>query len=154
MDENTDLAKYLSKPSLELQNRIVIDNTGLVHSVIERKFSSSLYKEDLRQEGLIALSNCIPKYEETKGAFSTFATRCITNRLINFVTRDLPKGAVSIITNESTSADLSSEIWEHVLQNLTPLEKEELSVYLKSGSKRGRYPRIVQKVKQIIKSIE
>ncbi|MCR4780877.1 MAG: sigma-70 family RNA polymerase sigma factor [Ruminiclostridium sp.] len=45
--------------------------------------NKDIESEDLCQEGYLALFDAIRAYDSTKGTFSAFAGRCISNRMIN-----------------------------------------------------------------------
>lgn len=65
-------------------------NTKLVYWVFEKYFKEYLFlKEDLVQEGFIALFNACKKYKvETNFKFSTYATRCIKNGMLKFINKE------------------------------------------------------------------
>lgn len=80
------LAEYKKTNSLRIKDQIVRENTGLVIEIIKRKFDYPEKFEDLRQEGFIALSNAIEKFDLNKKLeFSTFAYKVVRNRLINYL---------------------------------------------------------------------
>lgn len=73
-------------------NSIVEDNLGLVHYVIDKNFNSAIAndnaidREDLFQEGAMALRKAAENYDESKGfKFSTFACTVINNSLRHYL---------------------------------------------------------------------
>lgn len=64
-------------------------NMGLVYFVYQKKFSRYSYlKDDLCQEGFIALFNSCKTFDENKGIlFCTYATRSIYNNMLGYLLR-------------------------------------------------------------------
>ena len=58
---------------------------NVVLSVARRFFLSGGETEDLVQEGMCGLYSAIEGYSEGKSAFSSYAARCIRNRIIDAV---------------------------------------------------------------------
>lgn len=76
----------ISKKKLtEQEQKMVEDNVGLVHLVINTRWSTykDLY-EDFFQEGCLGLSRAVQIYDETKGAFSTIAYHYINGYIIRY----------------------------------------------------------------------
>lgn len=63
------------------QRKLAEDNMNLVHYLIGKEYPTYTYDEDLRQIGLLGLCKAAMKWDESKGAFSTFACRCIRNEI-------------------------------------------------------------------------
>ena len=77
--------------------------------------------EDYIQVGLIGLLKAVRKYDETRAKFSTFASACIKNELINFSNRSLKKNKkVKIMYNTDLVSNLSDDAKYYYL------EKEKL----------------------------
>ena len=68
-----------------LLNQKIEDNKKLVHFVINRHFQQFRDDDDIFQIGLIALSKAISKYDESKGSFSNYAIRIITNSITDAI---------------------------------------------------------------------
>lgn len=72
-------------------NQEAVDYLLKNHKSMVRMLSRSMYlmdgdKDDLLQEGMIALYDAIMKYDSQKGAsFDTFAVMCINRKLINAI---------------------------------------------------------------------
>ena len=58
-----------------------------------RKLPSDEY-EDLVQEGTIALFNAVKAFKSEKADFSTFASRCINNAMIDVLRRNSAKNKI------------------------------------------------------------
>lgn len=77
-------------------NRLVEENTNLVHYYIKKYFRVFLLKypylkEDLFQEGCIGIFQAAKIYDSGKGKFTTIACKCIHNSLHKFVSRYVKK---------------------------------------------------------------
>lgn len=73
--------------TLEERNQLVEDNLKLI------SYSLNLLKvqwnEDYFQQGVLELIRCAENYDETKGyKFSTYATKCISLKLKDYIKRD------------------------------------------------------------------
>lgn len=61
----------------------VSQHIGLVRSVVARMGVSQQHREDATQEGCLALIVAAPAFDPARGAWSTFATRVVTNAVRN-----------------------------------------------------------------------
>jgi len=110
--------------------------------------------EDLCQEGYLALFDAIRAYDSSKGAFSTFAGRCISNRMINAAAK--ARGSLekadnfdfTLVPDGSTSTDdylISKEddtaLTEKMLMVLSEKEYNVFRLYLDGYS----YKQIAEK---------
>ncbi len=65
-------------------NLLIRTHLPLVRHLVSRCGSESVESEDLLQEGLIGLFQAVLAYDGARGAaFSTFAYRCVRNRLLS-----------------------------------------------------------------------
>ena len=73
--------------NLEERNKKVEENLKLVsHSLSLLKVP---WNEDYFQQGVLELIRCVENYDETKGCkFSTYAVKCITLKLKDYIKRD------------------------------------------------------------------
>lgn len=81
------LVAYRQKPSIQLRNRLVRLNMGLVRKVTHRlaKQCSEPY-EDLEQCGSLGLITAIERFEPTQGfAFSSFAVPYIRGEILHYL---------------------------------------------------------------------
>lgn len=72
------------------KNKLIVKHTPLVVSVIQKKFPNARDRDDLIQEGLLALSKAIDTYQESRGSFSNWATTCVIRRGLDYVLRKSP----------------------------------------------------------------
>ena len=78
---------------LELEEQLVHQNYGLVVAQALKFVSDDKGSlEDYIQVGLIGLLKAIRKHDADRAKFSTFASACIKNELINFSNRSLKRG--------------------------------------------------------------
>lgn len=83
-EENLELIKLAKNGDKSAEEELIIRNGKLVYKVYQ-KFNNKL-KSDMIQEGLIALSQAIYSYDETKEVmFSTYAYTLIFNRMMDFI---------------------------------------------------------------------
>lgn len=78
------IALYQKNKDLDIRNKIVINNIGLVYSAARKKIKnhSCFTMEDLVQEGIIGMIKSIEKFDTTKNAsFSTYAYYWITQQM-------------------------------------------------------------------------
>jgi RNA polymerase sigma factor (sigma-70 family) len=69
-------------PKSDNRSKLVEDNLKLVHYIINKEFPTFRGDEDIFQSGALGLSQAALKWEEPKGAFSTFAYSCIRNGIM------------------------------------------------------------------------
>lgn len=113
------------------EDELIKKHFGLVVSVA-KKFVKS-YNPELLDEyiqlGRIGLLKAIRNYNEARGAFSTFAWKCIKNEILSHVQREQKHTMTyldnldSYVMEESTNG----QIWEYV-PTLTNREAEVLSL--------------------------
>ncbi len=117
--------------------------------------STDIETEDLCQEGYLALFDAVRAFDESKGKFSTFVGKCITNRMKNVVVKahgKLEKADdydLELIPDDSGSADDylitkedDGEISRKLLSLLTEKEYSVLRLYLDGYS----YKQIAEKM--------
>ena len=62
----------------------ITQHVGLVRSIVTRLGVARSNRDDAFQEGCLALITAAPHFDPAKGAWSTFATRCVVNAVRNF----------------------------------------------------------------------
>ena len=119
--------------------------------------------EDLCQEGYLALFDAVRAFDNSKGAFSAFAGKCIENRMKNAVLKGRGKLEkdedfdVTLIADESAAAEdyiitkeNDDEIVEMLLSHLTEREYNVLKLYIDGYS----YKQIAGKMDISVKSAD
>lgn len=142
------LSAYQESKSLDTKNQIIKNNIGLVKS-IAGKYTGDF--DDLCQIGFITLSNCIDQFDSSKGAFSTYATRSINNRLINYVTRHKSVKTVDAEYSEAVSFPMDLSNLEDVISKLTLKDQKIFFQYLghKKSPSAQEY-KILRKIKTLL----
>lgn len=113
------------------RDKIFEENYNLVAYVVNTYFPKNFYKDDLKQEGYLGLLKAIETYDESKNVkFSTYATKCIKNKIIDYLRKDkLVKIPIELIQegiyNEKTIplntteyGDLESVIMDEKTDNM------------------------------------
>lgn len=84
------------------------ENKGLVYKIAQQ-YQGYAELEDLIQEGFLALCETMNTYDETKGAFSTYATIHIKKRFIKYVKQNnqvyLPSWVISLYSKYKKYVD-------------------------------------------------
>lgn len=63
------------------ENNLIIDNKGLVYSVIRKYYPTYAHDEDIISSGMVGLCRAANTWDETKSVFSTYAFTCIRNEI-------------------------------------------------------------------------
>jgi RNA polymerase sporulation-specific sigma factor len=85
--------------------QLIEDNINLVYFVINTYYPTFRQDEDIIQCGMLGLCESANTWSEDKGLFSTYASRCISNRIIQeFRSRKKYKGTLSL-DYETTDSD-------------------------------------------------
>ena len=89
-------------------------NVCLVYKVYNRKFSGFGYLcEDLIQEGMLGLWNACQAFDESRGvAFSTYATKCITRAMVDFIRKEMRHKKNQLSIDEVIDPERSSDTFE------------------------------------------
>ena len=111
--------------------------------------NKDIESEDLCQEGYLALFDAVKAYDSSKGGFSAFAGKCISNRMINAAAK--ARGSLekadnfdfTLVPDESTSTDdylISKEddlaLTEKMLTMLSEMEYKVFRLHLDGYSYR------------------
>ena len=62
--------------------KLISDNVGLVYHIVQHDFSNYRLDEDVVQSGMLGLCKAANRYDETKGAFSTYARKFIRGAIL------------------------------------------------------------------------
>ena len=63
------------------KQQLIEDNMGLVYGLVHREYPTYSNDEDIIQCGMLGLCVAAEKWDESKSAFSTFATICIRSSI-------------------------------------------------------------------------
>lgn len=117
------------KDNHKLFNRFVKVNEKFFHNIAQKFTPNFIYDhEDYFQIALISVYNIIEKYDQNRGAFSTFIYKCIYNDILQSINK-----ANNILTHETSIENFtrinedsnSSEYNEIVFNNLSETNFEE-----------------------------
>lgn len=107
--ENDNELIFLINEGNEEASSIIVDKyKSIIETVLNTRFPynniTGLERNDLYQEGMIGLLNAINSYKDNKDAkFSTYAYKCIENKINNAIIRSLNQKNKNL--NESLSLD-------------------------------------------------
>jgi RNA polymerase sporulation-specific sigma factor len=138
-----NLIEAAQRGSKDAKEKIVIDNTGLIWSVVRRFLNRGYEADDLFQIGAIGLLKCVEKFDESFGVkFSTYAVPMIIGEIKKFlrddgiikVSRPLKEIAVKInvITENYLKTTGKSPTVEYLIKELH-VSKEELIMAMESS---------------------
>lgn len=112
------LYKQYQEGNLLAKETILTSNIKLVINIVLTSFNIPYYdKEELIGVGLLGLTECIDKYDINKKVkFSTYATRCVKNKIISYIRNNKLNNNISIYDYLSTNID-EEETIESTLQD-------------------------------------
>ncbi len=85
----TELLKKASEGNKESQERLILENSGLVKSIAKRFFNRGYDSEDIIQLGMMGLFKAISNFDTSFGVkFSTYAVPVITGEIKRFLRDD------------------------------------------------------------------
>lgn len=129
---------------------LVADYRNRIASMAYTFAASESERDDLVQEGYIALYNAALTYNGKLSSFSTYATVCMRNRMLNWVMKNINRTADNLSLSdmdENTMAKINAvqnnfedtvimkaeiaELMRFAKQNLSPREYEVFDLYAK-----------------------
>lgn len=144
------LEEYNRHQSPKLKDALLIENGGLVREIIRRKFNYPNHYDDLYQEGLIALSNCIDKYDPKRGTtLSSYAYIAIRNRMINYLAKCGRQDSHDSLSEHliSTASPISYDSFMEILESTPQSMQDQVKTYLTTDRK-GMKPKDMKVVSQ------
>lgn len=97
-------------------NRLIEDNIKLVWFVMNKYYRSFINDEDLFQSGTLGLVQAANSWDENRGAFSTYAVKCIRNEISwEFIRRDKHKSVLSLDTSTIPGTDGEKSIIDYAV---------------------------------------
>ncbi len=143
--------------SPESEEKLVLDNYGLVVSQALKLVVQKQDLDDYIQIGLMGLLKAIRNYNPEKSKFSTFATVCIRNEILKFMKKQTRQNR-RITLRETPKKEIL--LWEFQPDNLTEDELDILDMKLQNHTYKEiseamccNKNEIKQKVKKILKKI-
>jgi RNA polymerase sigma factor (sigma-70 family) len=87
-EEERDLAKRAKAVDLDARNRLIMAHAGLVHAIAAsmcKRYSGWDLRDELVNEGYVALLESFGKFDPEKGRFSTFAYMKIESAMLGYL---------------------------------------------------------------------
>lgn len=144
MDETMQLIEQAHKGDKTARDRLVMENVGLVWSIVRRFTGRGCELEDLFQIGSIGLIKAIDKFDTSyEVRFSTYAVPMITGEIKRFlrddgmikVSRSIKEmGAKVSAARESLSGSLGREPTIEELAGELGASREEVAASLEAGA--------------------
>lgn len=144
MDETMQLIEQAHKGDKTARDRLVMENVGLVWSIVRRFTGRGCELEDLFQIGSIGLIKAIDKFDTSyEVRFSTYAVPMITGEIKRFlrddgmikVSRSIREmGAKVSAARESLSGSLGREPTLEELAGRLGASREEVAASLEAGA--------------------
>lgn len=122
MQEDIGLIQRIRKGDAQAVELLMEKYKGLVNKLARVYFIKGGDIEDLVQEGMIALYNAVYTFNtEAKTAFTTYATSCIKNRILDFIKS----------SNTQKHKALSDSVPMSVLDDkyMSGLSPEDIAIY-------------------------
>lgn len=96
----------------EDQQKLVIDNTKLVYTVIKKHYPTFYGNEDITQVGMLGLCKAATTWDSSKSVFSTYACICIHNEIRYYFRSNIHTGDVLSLDYEYEGGTTLSEAIE------------------------------------------
>ena len=114
---------------------LIEDNMNLVYFLVSRYYPTFTQDEDIIQSGMVGLCRAADTWDESKSMFSTYASKCILNEILQeFKRRKRHYNTVSLdqdVTDDSTLSefligdeDIDFVDFDGFYNQLNPREKE------------------------------
>lgn len=143
MDETRELLRLTKEGDEEAREKLVLDNIGLIWSVVKRFTNRGYDPDDLFQVGSIGLLKAVDKFDLAYDVrFSTYAVPMITGEIKRFlrddgmmkVSRSLKENAYKIkLAREEFSVKYQREATIDEIAKETNLAREEIVVALEAN---------------------
>lgn len=134
------------------RDKLIEDNMNLVYYLINRYYPNYNKDEDVIQEGMVGLVKAADRWDESKGKFSTFASKCILNQIkryfivqsrhfyqlsldtvlpVNSLDDGTSATFADLVVDESGDVDFELIEDEEFVSELDDLDREILAYYQK-----------------------
>lgn len=144
MDKVRELLRLTKEGNEEAREKLILDNVGLVWSVVKRFMNRGYEAEDLFQIGSIGLMKAVDKFDLSYDVkFSTYAVPMITGEIRRFlrddgmikVSRSLKENAYKIMkVREQFCQQYQREATLEEISKLTNITEEEIVTSLEASS--------------------
>lgn len=143
-DSTKDLIERAHRKDKEARDKLILDNMGLIGSIVKRFEGRGVDREDLFQIGSIGLIKAVDKFDTSFGVmFSTYAVPMITGEIKRFLRDD---GIIKVSRNvkniarkihfdrEALSKELNREPTIEELSQYSGFNKEDIVLAMESSA--------------------
>lgn len=144
MDKMRELLQLTKEGNQEAREKLILDNVGLIWSVVRRFNNRGYESEDLFQVGSIGLMKAVDKFDLSYDVkFSTYAVPMITGEIRRFlrddgmikVSRTLKENAYKIMkARESFCQQYQREATIDEISKITNIAREEIVTSLEASN--------------------
>lgn len=103
MEELTQRIARAKRDDAELE-RMVADYLPFIKKEVGKTGAQALEYDDRISLGMLVFMGCVRQYEEQRGAFLSYASTCIRNRLVDEVRKQDKAGTVSFTLDEEAES--------------------------------------------------
>lgn len=122
----------------EALEELLVLITPLVRGVAGRlSRGGSPFFDDLLQEGFISILKALPKYDVSRGKFTSFAFSCARNGMVSFLRREKARRYVRVLDPAEADRGIARPVPvldEELLEGLSVMEVAALDAFLHTGS--------------------
>lgn len=87
------------------KSKLIEANMKLVHYLINKYYSTYSNNEDVIQEGMVGLCYAAEHFDESRGKFSTYASKCILNNIRSYFRKNAKHNNVLSLDYEVNNDD-------------------------------------------------
>ncbi len=162
-----DYIKQAAEGNEQALEKVFNDYKWLVRSVANNFYLAGGDKDDLLQEGTLGLFFAVTHYDETKGAFPSFAKICILRHIVDAVKRDsaqknkplynyIELDQIEDMATANTplvgllNKEYSQKIADVIKTKLTPVERSVITLFVKGFS----YEDIAENIGKSYKAVD
>ena len=133
-----DLLERCGGGDPEALEELLVLITPLVRGVAGRlSRGGSPFFDDLLQEGFISILKALPKYDVSRGKFTSFAFSCARNGMVSFLRREKARRYVRVLDPAEADRGIARPVPvldEELLEGLSVMEVAALDAFLHTGS--------------------
>lgn len=123
------------RPLTDSERQLVIENQGLVYTVVYRMIHTGKLlrrlEEDALSEGMIGLMKAAVYYDPQSGyQFSTFAVVCITRKVLDFIQKEFNQTKRNVASLEDPNEDCSERPIGDILPATDDVEQDAMETLM------------------------
>lgn len=112
--------------NLDERNKLVEDNMKLVYGIVNRRYPSFAFDDDLIQVGMLGLIRAADTWDESRAKFSTWAYRCILDDIKLELKRRIESTSLSLDYNDTEESNTT--MLDHIVGD-TDVDLSPLMTY-------------------------